>query len=92
MTSFKNCEENFDDTLTICQMLQSATLNCSEPVVKVITDCLPEKARDLPILSIKSFVSVAGYLCSILGESIFGTFQKLICLKFKNKTTVKLQN
>lgn len=66
------CEENFDSTLTICQIIQSATVNCSAPVVKIITDCLPEKLQDLPILSIRSFVSVVGFLCESLGESIFG--------------------
>ncbi|KAJ3642516.1 hypothetical protein Zmor_025286 [Zophobas morio] len=69
--SFKECADKVDDSLTVCQAIQSYTLNCTTPLLKVIDDCVPPKARGLPKFALESLVSVADYLCKQPGESIF---------------------
>jgi hypothetical protein len=46
-------------------------LNCTAPLLKVVDDCLPDSAKGLPSLGVKSILSVADYLCKQTGESIF---------------------
>mgnify|MGYP005984657635 CR=1 FL=1 len=70
--SFVECDDKVDDSLTICESIQSYTLNCTAPLLKVIDDCLPQNAKGLPTLGLKSLVSVADFLCKQSGEAIFG--------------------
>ena len=70
--SFKECDDKADDSLTICHAIQSYTLNCTAPVIQVIDDCLPPRAKGLPKFGLESIVSVADFLCKQTGESIFG--------------------
>ena len=72
--SFMECDDKVDDSLTICQAIQSYTLNCTTPLLKVIDDCLPQNAKGLPTLALKSVLSVADFLCKQTGESIFGCY------------------
>ncbi|KAJ3642517.1 hypothetical protein Zmor_025287 [Zophobas morio] len=69
--SFKECDDKADDSLTICHAIQSYTLNCTAPVIQVIDDCLPPRAKGLPKFGLESIVSVADFLCKQTGESIF---------------------
>ncbi|KAJ3646777.1 hypothetical protein Zmor_024349 [Zophobas morio] len=69
--SFIECDEKFDDSLTICESIQRHTFNCIRPLLQVIDDCLPQKAKGLPILGVKSLLSVADFMCKQTGESIF---------------------
>ncbi|EFA10008.1 hypothetical protein TcasGA2_TC012178 [Tribolium castaneum] len=68
---FSECDDKVDDSLTICEAIHAYTINCTAPLLKVVNDCLPEKARGLPNLGMKSMVSVAEHLCKQSGESIF---------------------
>ncbi|RZC33796.1 hypothetical protein BDFB_011479, partial [Asbolus verrucosus] len=69
--NFLECADKVDDSLTICEAIQSATLNCTQPLIKLVDDCLPAKAKGLPSLGINSFRSVSEYLCKQSGESLF---------------------
>ncbi|XP_063921519.1 uncharacterized protein LOC135136251 [Zophobas morio] len=69
--SFVECDDKVDDALTICQQIQTSSINCTAPLFKVVDDCLPPKARGLPTLGLKSLVSVADFLCKQNGETIF---------------------
>ncbi|RZC36711.1 DUF1397 domain containing protein [Asbolus verrucosus] len=71
LVAFGECDDRVDDSLTICDAIQSATLNCTQPLIKVVDDCLPEKAKGLPLLGIKSVLSVSDFLCKQNGEAIF---------------------
>ncbi|KAJ3646779.1 hypothetical protein Zmor_024351 [Zophobas morio] len=69
--SFQECDDKVDDSLTICHAIQSHTLNCTKPLLDVVDGCLPQKAKGLPTLGVKSLLSVADFLCKQTGESIF---------------------
>ncbi|KAJ3626623.1 hypothetical protein MTP99_017319 [Tenebrio molitor] len=71
LVSFQECDDKADDSLTLCSAIQVYTLNCTAPLLKVVDDCLPDSAKGLPSLGVKSILSVADYLCKQTGESIF---------------------
>ncbi|XP_063921726.1 uncharacterized protein LOC135136400 [Zophobas morio] len=69
--AYQQCDEKSDDSLTICQTIETSNLNCTKQLIRVFDDCLPPMARALPTMALKALVSVAGFLCKQTGESIF---------------------
>lgn len=72
MKEFHECDDKADESLTMCAAIQAYTLNCTSPLLRVVDDCLPQKAKGLPKLGVKSLLSVSEHLCKQTGESIFG--------------------
>lgn len=70
------CRKRVDDSLTLCESVQSSVLNCTKPVLDIVDQCVPQTAKGLPSLAVESLVSVLDRLCKMTGESILGNFKK----------------
>lgn len=76
LVELQKCDDSVDNSLTICESIQTSVLNCTKPLLDVLDSCLPAKAKGLPTLGVQSLVSVSNYLCKLNGESIFGKLAK----------------
>ncbi|XP_018568653.1 uncharacterized protein LOC108908944 [Anoplophora glabripennis] len=55
---------------TICTVTRKNLEKCSEPITKILVDCLPEESKGLPILGIKILKAVLDQACNSTVEEI----------------------
>ncbi|XP_057669967.1 uncharacterized protein LOC130902127 [Diorhabda carinulata] len=69
----QTCEGLIDknEEETVCSGIKNHLEECTQPIVAVLEDCLPEKSKELPRFTVKTAVELSNYICKSDGEHIF---------------------